>query len=50
MSAGIGIAQWIVPHIAEAIEILRIERIRHDRIRLDEPAQGGIVPAAAIIV
>jgi len=42
-------AQRIVGRIAVPIQALRIPRLRHDRIRTDEPPADRIIPACAII-
>lgn len=39
----IGIPERIVPRIGVAVEVLRVTRIRHDRIGRDEAAEYGVI-------
>lgn len=50
MSRGIGVSQWIIEGVAVAVKRLRIARLRHDGIRLDEPAERAIILARAVEV
>jgi len=50
MPAGIRIPERIVERIRIPIQALRIPWVRHERIRLQEPSQGGIILPRAIVV
>ena len=50
MAGGIDVAQRIVPHVRVAVERLRIERARHDRVGLEEAAEGRVVEARPVVV
>mgnify|MGYP007070675459 CR=1 FL=1 len=50
MSTRIRIPERIVERIRVPIEALRIPRVRHERIRLQEPSQRGIVLPRAVVV
>ena len=50
MPARVGEPHGIVQHIRITIERLRIGRIRHNRVRLDEAADEGIVPSGIVKV
>ena len=43
MTTGIDVSEGVIPHIAVAVEGLRITGRRDERIRLDEPSQARIV-------
>lgn len=48
MPGRIGVFERIIPRIRIAIEILRICRIRHKRIRGDKPAEDGVIVSGFI--
>ncbi len=50
MPTGIRIPEWIVERIRIPIEALRIPRVRHEGIRLQEPSQRGIILPRAVVV
>ena len=50
MPAGIGVAQWVVVNIRIPVQRLRVPRLRHQRVGLEEAAQGGVVEAGSVIV
>ena len=50
MAAGIGVPEGIIVDIAVAIEILRVLRVRDQRIRTEEPAYGRIVVAGLVVI
>ncbi len=50
MPAGIRIPERIVERIRVPIQALRIPRVRHERIRLQEPPQRGIILPRAVVV
>jgi len=49
-AAGVGVFERVVEHVGVAVEGLGVARLRHHRIRADEPAQGGVVEAGAVII
>jgi len=50
MSRRIRIPERIVERVRIPIQALRIPRVRHERIRLQEPSQRGIVRSRAVVV
>ncbi len=50
MPAGIRIPERIVDDVCIPIEALRIPWVRHERIRLQEPSQRGIILPRAVVV
>jgi hypothetical protein len=50
VASGIGVPQWVVVDIRIAVQRLRIPRLRHHRIRTDEPPQPRMVVAGPVVV
>ena len=50
MSCWIRVAQRIVQDVCVPIQRLRVPRLRHDGVRLDEAAHDGIIPPAVVKV
>ena len=50
MPRGVGVFDWIILGIAVPVQTARIPRLRHNRIRLDEAAEHGVVPSAVVPV
>jgi len=48
--AGIDVAQGIVVNVGIPVEGLRVSRLGHDGVRLQEAAQDGIVEAGVVII
>ncbi len=48
MSRRIGEPDSIIQRIAVPIQALRIPRLRHDRIRTDEPPDDRIIPSGVV--
>jgi len=44
------VPQRVVVHVRIPVEALRLPRLRHNRIRLDEAGDGGIIPPGAVMV
>jgi len=45
----VGTVQRVVPHIRVPVQRLRIGEVRADAVRAEEPSQGGIVVARAVV-
>ena len=50
MPAGIGIPHRIIPHVRVAIEVLRVDRVRHDGIRAQEAVNRRRVKSCAVVI
>jgi hypothetical protein len=50
MTAGIGVAQWVVVNIRIPVQRLRVPGLGHDGIRLEEATQGRIVEPSPVII
>ncbi len=50
MPRRIGVPQRIPEYIRVPIQRLRIPRLRHDRVRLDEPPQRRVIAPRAVII
>jgi len=50
VARGSAVADRAVRRLAVTVQRLRVARIGHNRIRLQEAAQGGVVPARLVIV
>ena len=48
MTAGIGVAQWVVVNIRIPVQRLRVPGLGHDGIRLEEAAQGRVIEAGPV--
>jgi hypothetical protein len=50
MTAGIGVAQWVVVNIRIPVQRLRVPGLGHDGIRLQEAAQRGVIKARPVVI
>jgi hypothetical protein len=48
--AGIGVAQRVVVDIGIPMERLRVPRLGHDGIRLQEATQGRVIEARLVVI
>jgi hypothetical protein len=50
VATGVGVAQGVVVDIRIPVQRLRVPRLGHDGIRLEEATQGGVIEARLVIV
>ena len=50
MSTRIRILERVIPHIAVAVEVLGVGRVRDEAVRGDESAHTRVIPACAVVV
>jgi hypothetical protein len=50
VASGIGIPQRVVVDIRIPVQRLRVPRLRHQGVGLEEAAQGGVVEAGVVII
>ena len=50
MPARVGVSQRVIAHIGIAVPVQGVVKVRHQRIRLDEERQRGVVPARVVVV
>jgi hypothetical protein len=48
VATGIGVAQRVVVNIRIPVQRLRVPRLGHDGIRLEEAAQGRVIEAGPV--
>ena len=50
MPAGVGVPHRVVAHVRIPVQALRIPRLRHQRVRLDEAPYRRVVVAGVVVV
>jgi len=50
MPRGVGVLQRVVGNVRIPIQRLRVARLRHHRVRADEPSQRRVVVAGTVVV
>ena len=50
VSRRVCVAQGVVVNVRVPVQRLRIPRLRHQRVRADEPPQGRVVVAGTVVV
>ncbi len=50
MPTRVGVPERVIEHVGVAVEGLGVAGLRHHRIRAEEPAQGRVVVAGAVVM
>ncbi len=50
MPAGVRVPHRVVAYVRVPVQVLRVPRLRYDGVRLDEAAEGRVVPPRVVVV